>query len=277
MNLPVIDSELEKNKITSFINSTLHRVGFKNLVIGVSGGIDSATSLYLASKVIKPENIFIAHLYYFQSLQDLIKPMIKALKIPTQNQYLLSIKKPIDELKNLVNLPTTYNLQPENKIRLGNIMARVRMITLFDLAKKHQALVLGTENKSENLLGYFTRFGDAASDIEPITHLYKTQIYQLAKYLGVPQEILKAKPSAGLWNNQTDEAEFGFSYQEADLVLHQYFDNKIPLTKIASSVILSGAKNLANKVSVKQFPNAEKIVNFALRNSFKNKVPYFLK
>lgn len=235
--------------------STLKKTEINNLIIGVSGGIDSATSLYLAARSVAPENIYVAHLYYFQPLTPIIKRVCSELKIPKKNQYLISIKKPVDELMKLLGI---NNHLVHDRMRGGNVMARVRMITLFDLAKKHQALVLGTENKSEHLLGYFTRFGDAASDIEPICHLYKTEVYELARYLKVPEEILNAKPTAGLWDNQTDEGEFGFSYQEADQVLHQYFDKKIPLEKINKSA----------------FPNADKIVNFALKNSFKLKVPY---
>lgn len=162
-----------------------------------------------------------------------------------------------------------------NKIRLGNIIARVRMIILFDLAKKHSALVCGTENKSERLLGYFTRFGDAASDIEPIAHLYKTQVYQLAEYLKLPQKIIDVKPTAGLWKNQTDEGEFGFTYEEADQVLHLYFNKKIS----SSPVILSDerseeSKDLIKRIKKHGFKNVEKIIKRFLENKFKQEVPY---
>ena len=103
--------------------------------------------------------------------------------------------------------------------RRGNVMARTRMVILFDLAKKMGALVVGTENKTEHLLGYYTRFGDEASDIEPIRNFYKFQVYKLAKYLGIPKYIIQKAPSAGLWLGQTDEGEFGFTYKEADEVL----------------------------------------------------------
>ena len=145
-----------------------------------------------------------------------------------------------------------------DRVRLGNIMARVRMIILFDLDKKQKGLVCGTENKSEALLGYFTRFGDEASDIEPIQHLYKTQVYELAKYLGVPKEIIEKPPSANLWESQTDEGEFGFTYKEADQVLFHYYDKKLKLEEIKS----------------KGFVNADKIINFSLKNTYKHHTPY---
>ncbi len=114
-------------------------------------------------------------------------------------------------------------------------MARVRMVLLFDLAKKEKALVLGTENKSEYLLGYFTRFGDSAADLEPIKNLYKTQVKALAVYLGVPKKIIDKPPTAGLWPNQTDEGELGFSYKEADKILELWHDKKWTLEKIISA------------------------------------------
>jgi NAD+ synthase len=111
-----------------------------------------------------------------------------------------------------------------NHLRKGNIMARTRMIVVYDQARRREALVVGTENKSEHLLGYYTRFGDEASDVEPLRGLYKTQVYQLARYLGVPEPILTKTPTAGLWEGQTDEGEFGFTYAEADAILALVYD-----------------------------------------------------
>ena len=133
------------------------------------------------------------------------------------------------------------------------------MITLFDNAKKNNALVIGTENRSEHFLGYFTRFGDAASDVEPIQYLYKTQVKRLAKYLELPQSIIDKAPSANLWKEQTDEGQFGFTYKQADPVLFLYFDKK----------------NSAFSIE-RMFSGASKIIEFAERNLFKLKVPYVI-
>lgn len=254
-----IDPYLEKNKITSFIKNTLQKQGFQNAVIGMSGGIDSSVCLSLLRQSLNPENIFAAHLYYFNSQIDLVEPLLEKLNIPQENIYNISIKDSVDAFRNLLHLEgEKTNTFQVNQVRLGNIMARVRMIILYDLAKKHNALVIGTENKSEYLLGYFTRFGDEASDIEPIRHLYKSQVYELAKYLKIPQNIIDAAPTAGLWENQTDESDFGFSYKEADFVLHLYFEQKNTLSQIIS----------------KGFPNAEKIIDRVNKNSFKHQLPY---
>ena len=266
-----INPKKEEQRIIAFLEKTLQKTGFKKLILGLSGGIDSTTNLYLVRKILPAKNIFIAHLYYFQPPTSNLQQICSKLQIPAENQHILSIKKSVDELISILKPNDQLEdgrirVGPPAKqasllaLRAGNIMARIRMIILFDLAKKHNALVCGTENKSEHLLGYFTRFGDAASDIEPIQHLYKTQVYQLAKYLNVPPEIINAKPSAGLWTDQTDEGEFGFSYQEADPVLYLYFEKKQTVEEI---------KKLGCK-------KAQKIIDFALQNSFKHEVPYTL-
>jgi NAD+ synthase len=257
MTLP-INPKKETKKITSFIKATLKEQGFENVVIGVSGGIDSTTCLSFLQKSIPLKNIVVAHLYYFKSEIRSLLPFLQKLNIPQKNIYNISIKNIVDEFKKNINLSENS----ENyKIRLGNIMARTRMILLYDLAKKHNALVCGTENKSEYLLGYFTRFGDEASDLEPIKHLYKTQIFELARYLDLPKKIINQAPTAGLWTGQTDENDFGFSYQEADQVLNLYFDQKKSLSEIL----------------LKQLPNAQKIINWFLNNSFKHHLPYAIK
>lgn len=251
-----INPATEAEKIVAFIKATLKEQGFKNVVIGVSGGVDSAMSFSLLAKSIPAQNIFIAHLYYFKSQIDIIKPMLDKVNIPQKNIYNISIKNSVDALEQAV-----FSTSEVNRARLGNIMARVRMIILYDLAKKHNSLVCGTENKSEFYLGYFTRFGDEASDFEPIQHLYKTQVYQLAKYLNVPKNIIDSAPTAGLWTGQTDEGDFGFSYKEADSVLYLYFEEKNTISEIIS----------------KGFPNAQKIIDWVNKNSFKHHLPYVIK
>lgn len=251
--LPIINAKAEKEKIVLFLKKTLKEQRIKNVIIGLSGGIDSTVCFHLLKEAVQPKNIFVAHLYYFESKLLDLTAILKKADIPNENVYKLSIKDEVDQFKRALNA--------KEKIRLGNIMARVRMTMLYDLAKKHNALVLGTEDKSEYLLGYFTRFGDQASDIEPIRHLYKTQVYELAKYLGIPSEIIKKNPSPGLWINHSAEEELGFSYQEADLILHLYFDKRLPIEEIKKMGL----------------PKTEKVINSALQNGFKHRVPYTIK
>jgi NAD+ synthase len=257
-NLPKINPSLEEKKIILFTKRVLKDQGFKNTVIGLSGGIDSAVSLSLLRKSMPAKNIFVAHLYYFQSQISFLKLFLKQLNIPQKNIYNISIKDSVDQLQKTIGLTKSAKA---HKLRLGNIMARARMVYLYDLAKKHKALVCGTENKSEFLLGYFTRFGDEASDFEPIRHLYKTQVYDLARHLHIPKEIINLPPTAGLWNGQTDEKDFGFPYQEADTVLSLYLDRKKALSEITS----------------KEYPNAKKIIKRMNENSFKHHLPHTIK
>jgi len=241
----IIDPKIEKEKIINFLKKTLSEQKIDKIVLGLSGGIDSTTVLYILKELIAEKNIYVVQMDYY---------LRQKVSLPIKNINII-----FSPIKKIVDI-TAEKLQITDPVRFGNIMARTRMMILFDLAKKLNALVSGTENKSERLLGYFTRFGDAASDIEPISHLYKTQVYQLAKYLGIPKETINQPPSAGLWDGQTDEDEFGFSYLEADQVLHLYFDEKIPLEEIAKQ----------------GFKNAEKIIARSLNNQFKLKTPYHI-
>lgn len=255
-NILTINPKQEKERIIQFLKETFHKQGINYAVIGLSGGIDSTTSFLLLKEVLPPEHIIVAHLYYFEPVFAKMESVVRATKIPAKNIYHLSIKEPVDAIITLQNITAA----PEDNVRIGNIAARVRMILLFDLAKKYNALVCGTENKSENLLSYFTRFGDQASDIEPIEHLYKTQIYQLAEYLGAPETILTQNPTAGLWQGQTDEGEFGFTYNEADHVLFLSIEKGLTVAEIEE----------------RGYKHAQKILDWRKKNLFKHNVPYTL-
>ncbi|MBU1322845.1 NAD(+) synthase [Patescibacteria group bacterium] len=207
---------IEAEKIIAFIKKTFQAEGFKKAVVAVSGGIDSSVALVLTVKALGAKNVFVLQLPYKNQSTENSDLIIDLARIPLENRILINIDKVVE------------SFQVKDKARLGNIMARVRMIYCFDLAKKLKALVVGTENRSEKLLGYYTRFGDEAADIEPIIHLYKTQVCQLAGELKIPKEILQAPPTAGLWPGQTDEGDLGFTYKEAD----EYFQKKIKNNKI---------------------------------------------
>jgi len=253
-NLLSINAKEETEKIIAFIKVTLEKQKIEKVVVGISGGIDSATSLYLLKKSIPLENINVVYLPYFDNYLSSINEIIEQIHLPSKQLTTISIKPIVDSMVKTLSIPD------KDIVRKGNVMARVRMVILYDFAKKLNALVCGTENKSEYHLGYFTRFGDEASDIEPLQYLYKTQVYELAKYLGVPQSIIDKQPSANLWENQTDEDELGFSYEEADPVLYLYFDKKIPIEDIKKQ----------------GFGNAKKIIDFAEKNSYKHSAPYTL-
>lgn len=223
MQLMLKDLELEINKITSFLQKTYQEQGDKNAVIAVSGGIDSALSLTLLTKALGKEKITPVFLPYAkQSIAD-SKLITKFNNFDKKNIINLNIESLVDVARSRIKSGMTLN--DSDKLRMGNIMARSRMTLLYDIAKEKNALVCGTENKSEKYLGYFTRFGDEASDVEPLVHLYKTQVRQLAKHLNLPDHTLDKAPTAGLWENQTDEQELGFTYEQADLVLSKNLDS----------------------------------------------------
>jgi NAD+ synthase len=253
-NLLEINAQDEALKIIAFLKQTFSEQKISKAVIGISGGIDSAVSLALLAKALPADNIQIMHLPYFDNPINDIEELLRSLGIEKSKLQIISIKEMVD------NLIAELKIPESDLVRRGNVMARVRMITLFDYAKKENGLVVGTENRSEHFLGYFTRFGDAASDIEPIGHLYKTQVYELAKYLKLPQSIIEKAPSANLWSEQTDEGQFGFTYKQADPVLLLYFDKK----------------NSAYSIE-QMYPGAKKIIEFAENNSYKLKVPYSVK
>lgn len=252
-----INPQQTADKIMEFIKNTASRAGFTKVVLGLSGGLDSSVCCLLAVKALGKENVHIGLFPYgdlnSEGLED-AQVLISKLNIPLSNIHLIDIK-PLTEP--LINLDSTMD-----NLRKGNIMVRERMILLYDLSKKIPALVLGTENKTEHLLGYFTRFGDEACDIEPIIHLYKTQVRQLAKYLEIPEKIISKAPTAGMWSGQTDEGELGFTYTQADQILHLHLEQK----KKIEEIVGAGFKK----------DTAEKVIKYLNNNKYKQVVPYQL-
>ena len=245
-----------KKEIIEFIQGILKKSGKEKVVIGVSGGIDSATSLTLATQSLGAENVITVMMPYGEQDTSDGQAAIDFNQISTENQHVIDIKPNVDQLAATLRVPT------DEQVRLGNMMARIRMIILYDFAKKENALVCGTENKSEKYLGYFTRFGDEASDMEPLVGLYKTQVKELAQELGVPQQLITKSPSANLWEGQTDEVELGFSYEVADQVLVQLVDEQ----KTGGEIEASGVEAAV----------VEKVVRWVEQAAFKQQVPYTL-
>ncbi|MEG0068677.1 NAD+ synthase [Cetobacterium sp.] len=213
-----LDLNLVENILVNFLKEEAEKVGFSKVVLGLSGGIDSAIVAYLAAKAFGPENVLGILMPYKLSSKE----SIEHAKLVVDN---LGINSKLIEITPMVE--PYFEMNPDmDGLRKGNRMARERMCILFDYSAKEKALVLGTSNKTEMLLGYSTQFGDAASAINAIGDLYKTQIWELSKHMGVPAPLIEKKPSADLWEGQTDESELGFSYKLADEILYRLVDER---------------------------------------------------
>ena len=204
------------NELVEFLRENFKKAGFSKAVLGLSGGIDSALVAYLLRDALRKENILAIMMPYKSSNPDSLnhaKLVIEDLKI---NSKTIEITDMIDAY--------FKNEKEASSLRMGNKMARERMSILFDYSSKENALVVGTSNKTEIYLGYSTQFGDSAYALNPIGDLYKTNIWDLSRYLKIPNELIEKKPSADLWEGQTDEQEMGLTYKEADQVLYRMLE-----------------------------------------------------
>lgn len=213
-----INVELAHKILTSFINSEIIRTGFQSAVIGLSGGVDSALSCFLAADALGPENVLAVRMPYKSSSSD----SLEHAQLVIEKTGVQSLTVPITEMVD----PLFERFPDVNDMRRGNVMARARMIILYDQSEAFKGLVVGTSNKTEILLGYSTIYGDSACAVNPIGDLYKTQVRQLAHDLCVPDEIITKPPSADLWAGQTDEDELGFTYEAVDKLLYLLVDER---------------------------------------------------
>ena len=207
---PILEAKVRR------LREVVEGAGRSRAALGLSGGIDSALSLAIAARALGPENVFAITLPSRHTDQvhiDDARACAAAAGLPDANFMNVSIEPILEGIA--AARPTVHDAP----LRFGNASARARMITIYDLAQERHALVLGTENRSEYYLGYFTRFGDAASDVEPIWDLYKTEVKLASEMMGQPEAVLIKHPTAGLWGGQTDEDELGFTYRDADLAI----------------------------------------------------------
>jgi len=213
-----INSVLASYILTGFIHSETSRAGFDRAVVGLSGGVDSALTCLLAAEALGPENVLAVRMPYATSSPESLEHAELMIKMTGVKDVTL----PITDAANVL----LDGIPEDQQVRRGNVMARMRMIVLFDQSADFGGLVIGTGNKTELLLGYTTQFGDAASAISPLGDLYKTQVWQLAAEMDVPEVIQEKAPSADLWIGQTDESELGFTYKEVDRLLYLLVDRR---------------------------------------------------
>ena len=243
------------NELVKFLRENFKKAGFSKAVLGLSGGIDSALVAYLLRDALGKENVLAIMMPYKSSNPDSLnhaKLVVEDLKI---NSKTIEITDMIDAY--------FKNEKEATSLRMGNKMARERMSILFDYSSKENALVVGTSNKTEIYLGYSTQFGDSACALNPIGDLYKTNIWDLSRYLKIPNELIEKKPSADLWEGQTDEQEMGLTYKEADQVMYRLLEEN----KTTEEVLAEGF----NKDLV------DNIVRRINRSEYKRRMPLIAK
>jgi NAD+ synthase len=213
-----INTDLARQILTGFIYTEITRAGFSKAVINLSGGVDSALSCYLAAEAMGPENVLAIRLPYRASSPESLEHAQMVIDATGVQAITVDITPMVE--------PLFERFPDMNEMRKGNIMARQRMIVLYDQSEAFKGLAVGTGNKTEILLGYTTVYGDAANALNPIGDLYKTQVRQLSRAMGIPEEVVGKAPSADLWAGQTDEGELGFTYEEADRLLYLLVDER---------------------------------------------------
>jgi len=229
-----IDTDVARRVIVDFIRSQLRQAGFERLVLGLSGGIDSALVAYLVADAIGADGLLAVLMPYRTSAPSSRADAEKVVSALGCLSRLVEISPMVDAAFGRDSAPGT--LGPEalkaNDVRRGNFMARTRMAVLYDQSVVFGGLVVGTGNKTESLIGYTTLFGDNACAFNPIGDLYKSQIRQLAAAMGIPAAIIEKAPSADLWADQTDEVEGGFTYPVLDRVLYWRIDRRRSLDEV---------------------------------------------
>lgn len=246
-----INCSFVERVITSFIREELSKFGFEKGIIGLSGGMDSTVCAFLAVGALGAKNVVGLIMPYGKSFKQDVEDAVKVVR-------LLKIKGKTIDISPMVD--AYFSLFPtQDRVLRGNKMARERMSILYDFSAREKALILGTSNKTELLLGYGTIHGDLACALMPLGDLYKTQVLQMGDYLRIPENIRKKVPTAGLWEGQTDEGELGFTYEEADNILFRLVDKRLS----ALEVIAQGYEK----------EKVERIISLIKSSEFKRKLP----
>jgi NAD+ synthase len=246
-----INTELARKILTSFLREEVTRTGMTHAVVGLSGGVDSALSCFLAAEALGPANVLAVRMPYKQSSADSLRHAEKVIRATGVKSLTVDITPMVEPL--FAQIPSI------DARRKGNVMARERMIILYDQSAECNGLVIGTGNKTEIMLGYTTLYGDSACALNPLGDLYKTQVRQLSRAVGVPEEIVAKAPTADLWAGQTDEGELGFTYEEVDRLLYLLVDERYS----PEECVQAGFK--------KAF--VERVVEIVRRNQFKRVLP----
>jgi NAD+ synthase len=245
-----LNMEHVRRLLVQFVQDEIQSVGFSKAIIGLSGGIDSAVSTCIAAEALGPQNVLAVLMPYRTSSPESVtdaEMLVNQLGIRSTTINITPMVEPFFESQKI-----------SDNLRRGNIMARERMMILYDLSHKEHGLVVGTSNKTESLLGYGTLFGDMACAINPLGDLYKTHVWELAAECGVPKKIIDKKPTADLWQGQTDEGELGFRYRDVDTLLYHMVDERRTDEELTAmgftSDFISLVRNRIRKNQFKRLP-----------------------
>ncbi|KUL27125.1 NAD+ synthase [Chlorobium limicola] len=237
-----LDYSLVEDILTSFLRNEVQKFGFRSVAIGLSGGIDSAVVIELAVRAFGAGHVLGVMMPYRSSSPESLEHaelMVSRLGVRSE---VVDISPAVDAFVRSV---------PEGDLlRRGNIMARTRMVYLYDISARDGRLIIGTSNKTELLLGYGTLFGDMASAVNPVGDLYKTQLRGLARYLGIPEPLIAKVPSADLWEGQSDEADLGFSYEDADSILYMMLEKRMDRQSILAEGVPAAFYDRVRKMVV---------------------------
>lgn len=260
-----INTDLAHKILTGFIKDQIEKAGMNGAVIGLSGGIDSALSAYLSAAALGAENVLAVRMPYKTSSEASLidaETVIEDLGLP-------SITVPITDMADAL----IAQFPDMNRLRKGNIMARMRMVVLYDQSAARGLLPMGTSNKTEFLLGYSTIYGDSGVAMHPIADLYKYQVRQLSRAVGVPAAVIDKAPSADLWEGQTDEDELGFTYDAVDQVLFLLVDERYTVDEVVAEGFERGfVENVWRRVKANHYkrtmPNVAKISRRTIGHDF---------
>ena len=234
VKIPNITAD-DVNDLKRFIKDSVAKARAKGVVIGLSGGIDSAVVTKLCADALGPENVLNVFMPSRVTPVEDYKTTMELSNLWGTEYRVVDVQPAVDALV------AVLLSDAETPLERGNISARCRMIVLYNMAKKRQYLVMGTSNQSEIMMGYFTKFGDGACDVTPLANMYKTEVRQIAALIGVPEDIITKPPSAGLWEGQTDEKEMGIRYEDLDSILYEMEQDKTD-SQIASDTGLPKEK-----------------------------------
>ena len=248
--LPAIEPTQAVQVITAFIRSQMEQTGFSRLVVGLSGGVDSAAVAYLAARAIGADNMLAVRMPYRTSSDASETDALRVVEDLGCRTERIEITPMVEPMLDLISGDDDASLN----VRRGNVMARQRMIILYDRSAAFDALVIGTSNKTEALLGYGTLHGDMSAAMQPIGDLYKTQLRAVARELGVPDQVVAKPPSADLWPGQTDEGELGRTYDLLDRALFALVDRRWTVDRcVAAGLERSLVEWVARRVAQMEF------------------------